>query len=123
MTFSVKVDEIAANFFRKMATEKAQINKFVELFMKDVESEVTSEESFNTMRQWQDFLSSVLGDTADLTEEEVTDLNKMIRFNQTEKCSMVTQRLNNEYCLVIANAEAPLYKAYSLSLPRINKLR
>lgn len=121
MAFSVKVDQIAATFFRSMVREEAQIRNIVNLFMRDLEQEVSSEESFKTMALWQKFLKVMLGDISELTEDEVSELNKVLRMKQVEKCSMVTQGIANKYYELLDTVEEPMYKAYSLMLPRIDR--
>lgn len=122
MAISVKVDEAAARYFRTLISERSKINDFVGLFVKDLEEGVSSEKSFQTMTIWQDFLKSSLGDISDLTVEEVSELNKVIRISRTDKCSMVTQALALQYGSVKDVLERPLYDIYSIMLPRIDAI-
>lgn len=122
MTFSVKVDEAAATFFRKMLEREVQIKSFVDLFMKDIETNASSEDSFKTMQLWQGFLKASLGNISDLNKEELVDLGKAVRLSQVGSCSMVTQSLSCKYDVLKSDAEKPLYDAYSLFLPRMDKL-
>lgn len=123
MTYSVKVDEAAAGFFRRLLDEEDTIARIVGFFMKDLDNSVSSEESFNTMNIWQDFLMKTLGDLSALTPDEIIDLDKVVRLCRVDKCSMVTQALARKYADMKNTVETPLWDKYSILLPRINPFK
>ena len=123
MTYSVKVDEVAAGFFRRLLEEEDTLNRIVGLFIKDLDDSVSSEESFRTMTIWQEFLTKTLGDLSTLTPDEVVDLDKIVRLHRVDKCSMVTQALARKYADMKDKVESPLWDKYSILLPRINSFK
>jgi hypothetical protein len=123
MTYSVKVDEAAAGFFRRLLEEEDTLNRIVGLFMKDLDDSVSSEESFRTMTIWQEFLMKTLGDLSTLTPDEIVDLDKIVRLSRLDKCSMVTQALAKKYADMKDMSESPLWGKYSILLPRINSFK
>lgn len=123
MTYSVRVDEKASEFFRNFIREEAQVRNFVESFMRDIEQNVPAEESFKTMSGWQNFLLILMGPLEYVAEEDIADLEKVLRQNRTDKCSMVTQALAKKYSALKDEIEAPLYDAHGIFLPRIESFK
>lgn len=122
MIVNTKVDEIAAGFFRNVLKDEDKVKNFAAMFLNDLDSNVSSEESFKTMDLWQKFLRERVGFVDHLSKEELKDLNRVVRGSGLSKSSMITQSLSGKFGQLIDMVETPLHSKHSVFMPRIDTI-